>query len=71
LATRAQYVNDGGEDLARPHGLATSTRLAKISATRWPLRNRNQWLNLRPVGTSQYILLTIKYQDRHYLRISS
>jgi len=26
---------------------------------------------LRPDCTSQYMLLTIEYQDRHYLRIST
>jgi hypothetical protein len=48
LAARVQYVNDGGEDLARRYGLATATRFAKINAIRGPLWDSDQRLNLRP-----------------------
>jgi len=48
LATRAQHVNDGGEDLTRRHGLATTARFAKISAIRGPSWDRDQRRNLRP-----------------------
>jgi len=34
LAAGAQHVHDGGEDLARRHGLAAATRFAKINAIR-------------------------------------
>jgi len=34
LAARAQQLNDGGEDLARRHGLATTTRFAKTDTIR-------------------------------------
>jgi hypothetical protein len=48
LAASAQHIDDGGEDLARRHELATATRLAKINAVHCPLWKRNQRLNPRP-----------------------
>jgi hypothetical protein len=40
MATRAELVNDGREDLAREHGLAAAARFAQMSAIRGALRDR-------------------------------
>jgi hypothetical protein len=67
LATRAQHIHDGGEDLARRHGLAATARLAKINAIRRPLRERNERLNLRPKRIRNSPRLDLRHPEM-YLR---